>query len=111
MNHEPFDTLAATYAVGALDGADRAEFERHLAAGCDVCEETLRESAEALAALARQESPAIPPPEVKDALLRRTEATTPVRPERPRTRPPASPPAPLPPLSPRPASPPTFFPS
>jgi anti-sigma-K factor RskA len=86
MNHEPFDTLAATYAVGALDGADRAEFERHLAAGCDVCEETLRESAEALAALARQEAPAIPPPEVKDALLRRIEATTPVRRERPRTR-------------------------
>src|SRR5262249_18350787 len=85
MNHEPFDTLAATYAVGALDGADRAEFERHLAAGCDVCEETLRESAEALAALARQGAPAIPP-EVKDALLRRIEATTPVRRERPRTR-------------------------
>ena len=31
MNHEPYDTLATTYAVGALDGQDRVEFERHLA--------------------------------------------------------------------------------
>jgi anti-sigma-K factor RskA len=37
MNHEPFDTLAATYALGALDGDERVEFERHLAGGCDVC--------------------------------------------------------------------------
>ena len=42
MNHEPYDTLAATYAVGALDGQERVDFERHLAAGCDVCEATLR---------------------------------------------------------------------
>ncbi|HZN53486.1 MAG TPA: hypothetical protein VFD81_22775, partial [Methylomirabilota bacterium] len=77
MNHEPFDTLAATYALGALDGEERAQFERHLEGGCDVCAETLRESAETLAALARTEPPAIPPPGVKDALLRRIEATTP----------------------------------
>jgi anti-sigma-K factor RskA len=76
MNHEPFDTLAATYALGALDGDERSQFERHLEGGCDVCEETLRESAEALAALARTEPPAIPPPGVKEALLRRIEATT-----------------------------------
>lgn len=73
--HEPFDTLAATYALGALDGDERVEFERHLAAGCDVCEGTLRESNEALAALARTEPQMIPPPEVKDALLRRIGAT------------------------------------
>ena len=58
MTHEPFDTLVATYALGALDGDERAQFERHLAGGCDVCEETLRESAAALAALARAESSA-----------------------------------------------------
>jgi anti-sigma-K factor RskA len=86
MNHEPFDTLAATYALGALDGDERAQFEQHLAGGCDVCEETLRESAETLAALARTEPPAIPPPGVKDALLRRIEATTPVQRERPQRR-------------------------
>src|SRR5207249_1059340 len=52
MTHEPYDTLAATYAVGALDGQERADFERHLADGCDVCEAILRESAEALGARA-----------------------------------------------------------
>jgi anti-sigma-K factor RskA len=79
MNHEPYDTLAATYAVGALDGQDRVDFERHLAGGCDVCEATLRESAETLAALARSRPPMIPPPAVKEALVRRLAATAPVR--------------------------------
>jgi len=79
MNHEPYDTLAATYAVGALDGQDRVDFERHLAGGCDVCEATLRESAETLAALARSRPPMIPPPAVKEDLMRRIAATTPAR--------------------------------
>jgi len=71
MNHEPFDTLAAIYAVGALDGEDRAQFEAHLAAGCAECEATVRESYEALAALTREVPRAIPPAHVKEALLRR----------------------------------------
>ena len=79
MRHEPYDTLAATYAVGALDGQERVDFERHLAEGCDVCEATLRESAEALAALARSRPPMIPPPAVKDELMRRIAQTTPAR--------------------------------
>ena len=78
-NHEPYATLAATYAIGALDGQDRVDFERHLAGGCDVCEATLRESAETLAALARSRPPMIPPPAVKEALVRRLAATAPVR--------------------------------
>lgn len=86
MSHEPFDTLAASYAVGALDGDERAEFERHRGAGCAICETTLRESAEALAALAREEPRVNPPPEVKEALLRRIVATTPARRERPPPR-------------------------
>jgi anti-sigma-K factor RskA len=86
MNHEPYETLAATYAVGALDGQDRVDFERHLAAGCDVCEATLRESAEALAALARSRPPMTPPPAVKEALLRQI-ATAPARRQPPRPRP------------------------
>jgi len=75
MSHEPFDTLAAAWAVGALDGEERAVFERHLADGCDVCEAELRSSAEALAAAARSVPPMIPPPQVKEALLRRITAT------------------------------------
>jgi anti-sigma-K factor RskA len=86
MTHEPYDTLAATYAVGALDGQERVDFERHLAGGCDVCEATLRESAEALATLARSRPPMIPPPAVKEALMRRIAATTRARPAERRPR-------------------------
>jgi anti-sigma-K factor RskA len=71
MNHEPYDTLAATYAVGVLDGQERVDFERHLAGGCAICEATLRDSAETLAALAHSRPPMIPPPAVKEELLRR----------------------------------------
>jgi len=78
MNHEPYDRLAATYAVGALDGQERVDFERHLAGGCDVCEATLRDSAETLAALARSRPPMIPPPAVKEELLHRI-GTAPAR--------------------------------
>src|SRR5438093_4113600 len=71
MNHEPFDTLAAVYAVDALDGEDRVRFEAHLAAGCADCAAMLRDSSEALAALAREVTRVIPPPHVKAELQRR----------------------------------------
>jgi anti-sigma-K factor RskA len=71
MSHETFDELAAVYAVDALDGEERRGFEEHLAAGCARCEATLRESREALARLALDAPAAVPPPEVKAALLRR----------------------------------------
>jgi len=86
MNHEPYDTLAARYAIGTLDGEERAEFERHLAGGCAVCEATLRASAEALAALARSGPSMVPPPAVKEELLRRIARTTPERGAAPRPR-------------------------
>lgn len=76
MNHEPFDTLAAGYALGVLDGADLVEFEAHLAGGCRACESALRESHQALAALAREGPPIAPPPAIKAALLQRIEAET-----------------------------------
>jgi len=71
MNHETFDARVAAYALGALDGEDRAEFEAHLAAGCARCEAALREAREALAALAREAPPASPPPRLRDELLQR----------------------------------------
>ena len=79
MNHEPYDTLAATYALGALDGDERVQFERHLADGCAVCEAALRASAETLAALARSAPPMVPPPRVKEELLHRIATTGPAR--------------------------------
>ena len=79
MNHDTYATLAAGYALGALDGEDRAVFERHLGEGCDICQAELRASAEALAAVARSVPPMIPPPQVKEALLRRISAAAPAR--------------------------------
>lgn len=73
MTHEPFDTQAAAYALGALDSEERAEFERHLATGCALCQASLRESAETLATFAAQLPPAMPPPGVRAALHRRIE--------------------------------------
>jgi anti-sigma-K factor RskA len=73
-SHETFDDLAAVYAVGALDGDDLRRFEAHMAEGCERCALTLRESHEALARAALAGTPAIPPPAVKVALLRRVAA-------------------------------------
>jgi anti-sigma-K factor RskA len=84
--HEPFDELAAGYAVGALDGEDVVRFETHLAEGCERCALTLLDSREALARAALAEPPAVPPAGVKAALLARVKAEAP-RPARgPRSR-------------------------
>jgi len=69
--HETYETLAAVYAVGALDGDDLAQFEAHLAEGCEPCATALRESRETLARLALADTRAVPPAEVKSALMAR----------------------------------------
>jgi anti-sigma-K factor RskA len=71
MTHDPFDTQAAAYALGALDGEELAAFEAHLAQGCAQCEAALRESREALAGVAASAPRAVPPPEIRDTLMRR----------------------------------------
>ena len=81
ISHEPFETFAAVYAAGALDGDDLVRFQAHLRAGCDTCEAVVRESEEALAALANEASPAIPPAHVRAELLRRVDTSS-----RPRAR-------------------------
>jgi len=73
-DHETYETLAAVYAVGALDGDDLARFEAHLAEGCDRCEAIVRESREALARMALAATPSVPPPDVRAALQARIDA-------------------------------------
>ena len=82
MNHEPFETLAPVYVVGALDGDDLVRFEAHLRDGCAECEAVVRASTDALAALAVEATPTIPPAHVRDALLRRVDASSRPRPAR-----------------------------
>jgi Anti-sigma-K factor rskA len=79
MTHDPYETQAAAYALGALDGAELVEFERHLAAGCPACATLLRDSSEALTGLALADHPRVPPPAVKEALLRRVAMEAPRR--------------------------------
>jgi anti-sigma-K factor RskA len=67
--HEPFDELAAAYALDALEGADRARFEAHLAE-CAECERALLDHREALADAADALREA-PPARVRHALLER----------------------------------------
>ena len=81
MTHEPFDTLAPVYAVGALDGDDLVRFEAHLREGCPTCEAVLRESAETFVALGHAAPPMIPPAHVRDELMRRVQTSS-----RPRAR-------------------------
>ena len=73
MSHDELDTLAALYAVGALDGDDLPRFQAHLAAGCERCATVLRNSGDVLAraALGGAQAPGVPPPHVKAELLRR----------------------------------------
>jgi hypothetical protein len=62
--HEPFDELAAGYALGALDGEDLARFRAHWAAGCAQCERLVIEFDEGLARMA-SDLRAAPPAGVK----------------------------------------------
>ena len=80
MSHEPFETHAAVYALGALDGEERSEFEEHLAGGCADCAEAVREHGETLADAARVAPPMIPPAHVKAGLMRRVAAGAASRP-------------------------------
>jgi len=61
MNHDMWVERADVYALGALDGEELAQFEAHLATGCAICAERLREVREALTLLPRS-LPSIPPP-------------------------------------------------
>lgn len=80
MSHEPYLELAPAYALGALEGEERSQFETHLRAGCRKCETALVEYGESLAALAAELPPVAPPDQVKAALMMRIGA--PARPVR-----------------------------
>ena len=72
--HEPFAEWSALAAVGALDGAERARFDAHLAGGCAACEANLQEGTRVVAALAWALPDAPLRPEVRDHLITRVAA-------------------------------------
>lgn len=91
MNHEEIRDLAAMYALGGLDGEDRARFEALLRSGDADAAAALRDFEATLVALANEPAEA-PPPSVKAALMARIAAeaeeappsaiVTPLRPRR-----------------------------
>jgi anti-sigma-K factor RskA len=76
MNREEIGDLAAAYALGGLDGADRARFEALLSAGDPEALAALRDFEGTLADLAAA-TPEAPPPAVKAALMERIAAAPP----------------------------------
>jgi RNA polymerase sigma-70 factor (ECF subfamily) len=76
-DHEPFDTDAPAYALGALDGEALLRFEAHLAEGCGRCRQVLTRLESALATLAAAVPEAAPPREVRADLLARAAAEPP----------------------------------
>ena len=68
--HEYWTEQGEVFALGALDGREREEFEAHLAAGCSICETLVRETREALTLLPRTLTPIIPAARGQDAASR-----------------------------------------
>ncbi|MGN6523744.1 MAG: zf-HC2 domain-containing protein, partial [Actinomycetes bacterium] len=60
-------TLTGVYAVNALDGDERAEFEQHLAS-CPACQAEVRELQATAARLGDAEE-VVPPPAMKASVL------------------------------------------
>lgn len=67
--HEHWQGHSEVYALGALDGAERNEFETHLQAGCDICQAYLSETRETLMVLHRTLALLTPPTAVKNRIL------------------------------------------
>ena len=76
MNREEIGELAAAYALGGLEGADRARFESLLRTGDPDAVAALRAFEDTLADLAAA-APEPPPPAVKAALMERIAAAPP----------------------------------
>jgi len=79
VSHEPFETFAAVYAVGALDGDDLAVFEANLPT-CTACQASVRDGQETLARATLSMLSQAPPPAARAALVRRVAERREVRP-------------------------------
>ena len=73
MNHDEVAELAAAYALGALDGAERARFEALLAAGDADARAALRDFESTVATLAAETAES-PPPALKSLLMARIDS-------------------------------------
>jgi anti-sigma-K factor RskA len=79
--------LSGAYAVGAVDPAERAEFERHLA-DCDSCRDEVASFHETSALIAETTTDT-PPPSLRDGVLAGIREVRPLPPQTPETGEPA----------------------
>ena len=77
MTHEPWMGSAAAYALGSLEGEDRAAFEKHLAE-CATCRADVQELQETAAMLAYAAPPAHAPGALRDRVLRESRDVRPL---------------------------------
>ena len=90
MATETLHDLTAAYALDALDGEERREYEEHLAR-CERCRAELASLSEAATALAYAVDSPAPPPQLRERVLERARAERPnVVPLRPRWAAPAA---------------------
>ncbi|MGH7812347.1 MAG: cupin domain-containing protein, partial [Candidatus Binatia bacterium] len=77
MEHEEWLARAEVFAVSALEGEELAQFEVHLAAGCALCEEKARETAEVFARVSDSLQRLSPPSAVKTRVFAEIERDKP----------------------------------
>ena len=68
-NHDNWLEIADSYSLGALDPAELAEFQHHLASGCAQCAERARETQKMMTAFPASLAPVSPRLEVKAMLM------------------------------------------
>lgn len=68
--------LTALYAAGALPPEERALLEAHLAAGCDTCQDELRQFDHVVTALVTAVEPVSPDPQTRRSLLQRIQSSS-----------------------------------
>ncbi len=69
MSHDRWAEHVDAFALGALDGEDLDDFERHLAEGCLDCQRAILETQEAVHGLVRLLPPVAPPTDLKQRLF------------------------------------------
>ena len=61
--------LCAGYALGALEAAERARLEEHLAGGCPICQAALADFSDSAVLLAASSTPALPSAALRERVL------------------------------------------
>ncbi len=68
-NHEKFEELIPIYALKALDGDELKQFEEHLASGCNICDELLKEQEGLASSIAFSATPITPSSRLKNTVF------------------------------------------